>query len=436
MNPRLRLTIEEIIRNLRSPTFVPPVQNLTDIDFYKFTMGQFIHKFYPDDIVTFKLIVRDKKIRLWQYVDLDDLQKSFEYVAGLSFRKTDFYYLRGMDLYDKHLFGEDYLSFLRTLKLSGFKIERTDGGVEITFTARWCEVSLWETIAMAIISELYYRGIMKRLSDDEIRSLYVVADNRLKNKLHALKQQGLIRFADFGQRRRNGFLWQKYVIGEAALVLKDQFIGTSNTWMAFKFDLNAIGTGAHELPMTVTALANSDDEMRYAQYKVLEQWQELYGQGLRIMLPDTYGSEQFFANAPAWLTSWRGQRQDSGDPVVEGERYMSWLRMHGVDPKERLTIFSDGLDIDPMKAIHEHFNGQHLVSYGWGTLFTNDVQGAIPGDENYRPFSMACKVVSVNGRPCVKLSNDTSKATGPKDEIARYMRIFGEQHRVTRDTIV
>jgi nicotinate phosphoribosyltransferase len=89
-----------------------------------------------------------------------------------------------------------------------------------------------------------------------------------------------------------------------------------------------------------------------------------------------------------------------------------------------------------MKVIHEHFQGEHMVSYGWGTLFTNDVEGTIPGDDNYRPFSMACKVVSVNGRPCVKLSNDTSKATGPKDEIARYLKVFGEQHRVTRKTLV
>lgn len=298
MNANLEETISLIIKNLRSETFVPPVQSLVDIDFYKFTMGQFIHRFYPDEIVTFRLIIRDKNVRLFQYVNLEDLERAFEHIASLSFRKTDLYYLRGMDLYDKYLFGEDYLSFLKTVKLSGYKIAQVDGGIEITFTGRWCEVSLWETMALATVSELYYRGVMKHLSDDEIRSLYIVADNRLHNNLLEIKTHPNIRFADFGQRRRNGYLWQKYVIREAVRVLGEQFIGTSNTRMAIKLNLNPIGSIAHEPIMVVTALANSDDEMRHAQYKVLEQWQEMYGQGLRIFLPDTYGSEQFFAGAP------------------------------------------------------------------------------------------------------------------------------------------
>ena len=36
--------------------------------------------------------------------------------------------------------------------------------------------------------------------------------------------------------------------------------------------LEAIGTNAHELPMVYAALAKSDDELRAAPYRVLEDW--------------------------------------------------------------------------------------------------------------------------------------------------------------------
>ncbi len=436
MKDRLRAIVNDIYKNMHGRVFIPPVQSLMDIDFYKFTMGQFIHRFYPDHEVTFKLIVRDKNVRLWKYVDLDQLRQSFEYVQSLAMRKTDIYYLRGMDLYDKYLFKDEYLEFLSKLRLSGYKLERVDGTIEITFTSRWAEVSYWETIALAIISELYYRGVMKEMSEEDVHDLYTVADNKLQMNLLEIKKHPAIRFADFGQRRRNGFLWQKYAVGEASRVLGPQFVGTSNTWMAFHYDFNPMGTNAHELPMVVTALQDSDDAMRAAQYEVLKQWEEIHGVGLRIFLPDTYGSTQFFQNAPTRLLDWKGQRQDSGDPIAEINRYKSWLKLHGVDPKERLTIPSDGLDVPEMKSITSNVAGSHLISFGWGTLFANEMRGVVPGNDDMRPFSMACKVVSVDGRPCVKLSNDISKATGPKDEIARYLRIFGGQNRTERSVVV
>lgn len=436
MSAKLREVVNQIYKNLHSKVFVPPVQSLLDIDFYKFTMGQFIHRFYPDNMVTFKLIVRDKAIRLWQYVNIDELRQSLEYVSSLALRKTDLYYLRGMDLYDKNMFSEDYLNFLKGLRLSSFSVKPVDGSLEVTFTARWCEVTFWETIAMAIISELYYRGIMRSMSEEEVYNLFVVANHRLQTNLLEIKATPDIRFADFGQRRRNGFLWHKYVIGEAKRVLGEQFTGTSDTYLAFHYDLAPIGTNAHELPMVVAALSNTDQEMRDSQYAILEKWQQVYGQGLRIILPDTFGSEQFFANAPSFLSGWRGQRQDSGDPIVEGERYIKWLEVQNVDPKTKVTIFSDGLDVKPMKEISKYFKGRHISPFGWGTLLTNNVSGVIPGNSDFRPFSMVIKVAEVDGRPCVKLSNNIEKATGPTSEVERYIKVFGNKGRSSEKVVV
>ena len=98
-----------------------------------------------------------------------------------------------------------------------------------------------------------------------------------------------------------------------------RFLGTSNCLIAKQRELEAIGTNAHELPMFYSALAKSDEELAYAPYKVLEEWQGQYDGNLRIILPDTYGSETFFRNAPRWLAKWTGVRIDSGNPVRGAE---------------------------------------------------------------------------------------------------------------------
>ena len=71
------------------------------------------------------------------------------------------------------------------------------------------------------------------------------------------------------------------------------------------------------------------------------------------------------------------------------------------------------------------------VSFGWGTLLTNDFRGLV-ADDALAPFSLVCKAIAANGRPTVKLSDNPEKAMGPEAEIARYKRVFGvgEQERV------
>ncbi len=437
MDTNLRALVEEVKNSVFGSTFVPPVQSLMENDFYKFTMGQWIHKYYPDVVVTFKVIIRDKKVRLFEFVDREDLERAFDHLRSLRFRRTDLYYLRGIDLYEKYMFKEEFLQFLWNFQLPPYQITQSDGVTEISFTGKWCEVSQWETLALPLIMELYYRGVMKRLSSFAIDSLFEVLDHRLVSNLYRIRNfSSPITFADFSLRRRFLHLWQKHAVKTAVKVLGNKFVGTSNTWMAFNQDLVPIGTNAHEMPMVAVALQNHPDDMISTQYDILRKWEEMYGQAMRIMLPDTYGSEQFYRNAPEFLKNWRGQRQDSGDPIVEGERYKAWLRSHGIDPKTKISIFSDGLNVPEMERLASHFNGNHLYTFGWGTLFANDTEGVVPGNEDMRPFSIVCKVVGANGRPCVKLSNNPNKATGPKEEIDRYMKIFHPEGLVASDVVV
>ena len=199
--------------------------------------------------------------------------------------------------------------------------------------------------------------------------------------------------------------------------------------------MEAIGTNAHELPMVYTALADEPEEMRMAPYRVLADWQQDYEGNLLIILPDTYGTANFLANAPDWLARWTGIRIDSKDPIEGGEEACRWWRERGQDPSEKLAIFSDGLDIDAIERIHGHFAGRMRIGFGWGTLLTNDFRGLAPGGL-LDPISIVCKVISADGRPTVKLSDNPTKAMGARGDVERYRRLFQAPERAAQPVLV
>jgi nicotinate phosphoribosyltransferase len=81
---------------------------------------------------------------------------------------------------------------------------------------------------------------------------------------------------------------------------------------------------------------------------------------------------------------------------------------------------------------YRHFQGKVRMTFGWGTNLTNDFEGCAPVEtRGLDAISLVCKVSSANGRPAVKLSDNPEKATGDRDEIARYLRIFGDKGRVS-----
>ncbi len=187
--------------------------------------------------------------------------------------------------------------------------------------------------------------------------------------------------------------------------------------------------------MVYAALAEDDAALAEAPYRVLADWQQDYEGNLRIILPDTYGTQGFLERAPDWLAQWTGIRIDSGDPLLAGEIAINWWKARGQDPSTKLAIFSDGLDVETIEAIHSHFAGRIRVGFGWGTLLTNDFRGLVPGG-GLDPFSIVCKVVAANGHPAVKLSDNLSKAVGPRAAVDRYARVFGHSNVQTRPVVV
>jgi nicotinate phosphoribosyltransferase len=114
---------------------------------------------------------------------------------------------------------------------------------------------------------------------------------------------------------------------------------------------------------------------------------------------------------------------------------LDWWTAHGEDLREKLVIFSDGLDVDEIERLHRHFAGRVRVSFGWGTMLTNDFRGFVPGDR-LAPFSLVAKAVTANGRPTVKLSDNPMKALGPPELVERYRRVFGTEAGDTQPVVV
>ncbi|WP_234854618.1 MULTISPECIES: nicotinate phosphoribosyltransferase [Paracoccus] len=414
----------------------PIVRSLIDTDFYKLLMCQSIFRNRPDTVVRFRLINRSTDIRLADLIDEGELREQLDHVRGLSLTRGEGTWLRGNTFYGKRqMFRPDFMEFLENLRLPPYHLEKRDGQYELTFEGRWPEVMLWEIPALAILMELRSRAVLETLGRFELQVLYARAMTRLWEKIEVLRTLPDLLIADFGTRRRHSFLWQDWAVQAMIEGLGERFTGTSNCLIAMRRDIEAIGTNAHELPMVYAALADTDEELRRAPYEVLADWHEEHDGNLRLILPDTYGTEGFLAGAPDWLAGWTGIRIDSGDPATGAETAIRWWRERGEDPRQKLVIFSDGLDVQKIVELHHQFHGRVKVSFGWGTLLTNDFRGLVAGD-GLAPFSLVCKAVSADGRPTVKLSDNPAKATGPADEIARYRRVFDVGQQARMDVVV
>jgi nicotinate phosphoribosyltransferase len=424
--------------------FDPIARSLLDTDFYKLLMQQFIWEHYPNERVCWSVTNRSRKVRLAEEIDLGALREQLDHARTLRFTPSEIIYLRGQSFYGQAgIFKPGYLDTLRTFRLPEYELEAgEDGQIRLSFDGPWWQTTLWEIHALAILNELRSRAIMKRMSRSQLDILYARAKVKLYAKLERLRELEGLNLTDFGTRRRHGFLWQEHCVLTAKEVLGDKFTGTSNVFLAARHGLEAKGTNAHELPMVLAALARQRspgdvEALRQSQYKVLQKWQAEYRGNLLVFLPDTFGTTQFLRDAPHWVSFWKGARPDSKPPIEGGEELIAFWERMGVSPKEKLIVFSDGMDVRlpgseangaDIADIHRHFAGRVQVGFGWGTNLTNDFIGCHPeAPDRMKPISLVCKVRSVNGRPAVKLSDNYEKATGTPDEIHAYREAFGSE---------
>jgi len=416
----------------------PIVRSLLDTDIYKLLMLQTIWKERADVPVTFSLINRTRTVRLADEIDEQELRAQLDHARSLRISKKELIWLTGNTFYGKdRLFTGEFLDWLKNYQLPDYQLRVQDGQYLIDFEGRWADISLWEIPVLSIISELRSRAAMRGVGRFELDVLYARAKAKLWEKVLRLDSLSELKIADFGTRRRHSFLWQRWCIAAMKEGLGDKFIGTSNILMAMDLDLEAIGTNAHELPMVEASLANSDEELRSTPYQVLQNWSSTYDGNLLIVLPDTYGTTNFLANAPDCVADWSGFRIDSKEPIEGGEELISWWESKGQDPRDKLLIFSDGLTVETIEKVYQRFHKRVRLSFGWGTHLTNDFSDcATINNDQLKAISLVCKVTHANGKATVKLSDNFDKATGPADEIERFRQIFGSTNMNQQDVFV
>lgn len=411
----------------------PIVPSRLEPDFYKFTMGQLIWRKYRDVPVTFSFLNRTPQARLGDTIDVGELREQFDHARAMMFTNSELHYLRGTNEYQQRMFDEEYLAFLRGLRLPDYEIERRGAELHVAFTGPWSEVTYWETIALSIVNETYYRTLLRGLSRFERDAIVAEGVRRLHRKVSVLRDRRDILFSDFGTRRRFSAAWQLYVdrtlmdeINQGSF--EGPFLGTSNTYAAMATGLVPMGTAAHELPMILAGMLDEGSDapewLHAAQREVLDDWWEQYGRGLSIFLPDTFGTEFFFTVVtPDDLRRWKGFRWDSGPLDGFANRILDAYAHAAIDPREKILVASDALDLPAILDAQARLGDRIRVSYGWGTGLTNDLlPNVMIGDRWFGPMSLVVKPTRAGGRGLVKLSDNPAKAVGNPEDVVRYKR--------------
>ena len=177
-------------------------------------------------------------------------------------------------------------------------------------------------------------------------------------------------------------------------------VGTSNVYLAMKYNVTPIGTYAHELVQMYQGIDGLD--IAFDNKYTMDDWYEEYKGANGIALTDTLTTDLFlldfdFNNA----SRYKGVRHDSGDPYEWGEKILSHYEKLGINPKEKTLLFSDSLNFDKAQALFDYFKDRAIVSFGIGTYCSNDT------DE--QALNIVIKLQRVNEKPVAKLSDVDGK---------------------------
>lgn len=382
--------------------------SLLDNDFYNFTMGQLIWKYFPDDVVSYKFTNRSKATLAGLPMIL--VSEKIKRISRLRFTHEEIKYLRKLGLFE-----EGYLQFLSSITQPTPTFGIVEGELEISYEGPWASSVFLETPILAAVNEQYAK---KRIENHNEGLL------RLMDVAKALEGTD-IRIIEFGTRRRFSAEWQCLVVGELADRLPDNLIGTSNVLLAKDLGLPPSGTMAHQLLMCSAALCGGPIT---AQHLIMDWWEKMYDDRFLIALTDTFGTDFFLRKLePERAQRWRGMRQDSGDPFVIGAKILDYYEKNGVNAKDKTLVFSDGLTLKSIFALQEAFSGATNVVFGWGTSLTNNM--------GVDPLSIVIKPTHVNGLPVVKLSDNLAKAMGPPATIDLYRLATGYDSDYTKDCV-
>lgn len=367
------------------------IESLLDTDFYKFNMNQLMFHKYQEPIGEYHFKCRNKDVTFSEEM-LQEINEQIDHLCTLTFKKEELDYLSSISF-----IKDDYIKFLSTFKLDRSYVDcHLNDKKELVCVVKGpCYLSMpFEIYLLEIINEVYFR-----LKYD-YQELLKEAKERLDAKINKMQNVTYtFKFAEFGCRRRLSREFQDYMVKEFVTKTKN-CVGTSNVYLAMKYNVTPIGTYAHELVQMYQGIDGLD--IAFDNKYTMDDWYEEYKGANGIALTDTLTTDLFlldfdFNNA----SRYKGVRHDSGDPYEWGEKILSHYEKLGINTKEKTLLFSDSLNFDKAQALFDYFKDRAIVSFGIGTYCSNDT------DE--QALNIVIKLQRINGKPVAKLSDVDGK---------------------------
>ena len=265
----------------------------------------------------------------------------------------------------------------------------------------------FEIYLLEIVNEVYFR--MKY----DYNRLLASAKERLDRKIEDFRSgKYTFSFAEFGARRRLSGEWEDEVVRRLATETKN-CVGTSNVYLAMKYNLIPIGTYAHEYVQMYQGIDSIP--LAYTNHYALEDWYDEYKGDNGTALTDTVTTDLFLLDFNrAMVNNFTGVRHDSGDPYAWGEKMIAHYKKYGADPKTKLLLFSDSLNFDKAQQLYDYFKDRAKVSFGIGTFCSNDTEE--------EALNIVIKLQTVNGRAVAKLSDTPGKAMCRDENYLEYLK--------------
>ena len=386
----------------------PIISSLLETDLYKFSMGQAIYHQFPSYMTTWTFKCRNKDVKFTNEM-VEEIKDQIKAYCNLRFTDDELDYLKNIKW-----FKASYINFLRLWqpRFEDFTITTDSAcGLSIETTGSWLNTSMYEIPTLAIVNEVWFR--MNYDYEARINSF----KERLDLKVSKIdKEYFLGTYSEFGLRRRLSAEAQELAVQKLAATSSDtsKFIGTSNVYLAKKYNLTPVGTMAHEWIMC-TGQGNQKHNPAYSNWYALDAWVREYGILNGIALTDTITTNCFLRDFQlTYATLFSGVRHDSGDPVAWGDNMIEHYKSLGIDPKNKTLLFSDGLDFEKATRLNAYFNGKAKPAFGIGTFISNDTD--VPA------LNIVMKTTKCNGTDVAKISDVEGKGMCKNQDYVDYLK--------------
>lgn len=390
------------------------INHFTDDDLYKFTMCCAVIDNFPRAQVKYRFTDRDHTVYPPGFAD--ELQKQIILLEDVVITDEEIAFMKRRCSYIPGWFYT-YLKGYRFCREWVTVRQDEEGYLSVEFEGSWADTILLEVKVLAIISELYYR-----MTGEDGRFDYEDYYRKTYRKAVRLLEAGCV-YSDFGTRRRVSFEAEETVVRAMRDCYRSRewsgkFVGTSNVYLAMKYDLIPVGTMAHEFVCAIGGMYGP----QMANHIAMNSWRNTFRGALGTYLYDSFGWDIFSLNfSEDFANLFKGLRVDSGDNRAELQRIVEKYRSLGIDPRTKQVIFSNALDTDRAIEIQRYAWEYCQPSFGIGTHFTNDFEGV-------KPMNIVIKLVAVKiteswtfYNDTCKLSEDDGKHTGKPEVIRRFM---------------